>query len=295
MAHESFEDPAIAALMNRNFVCIKVDREERPDLDDIYQHAVQLLGRQGGWPLTVFLTPQGVPFFGGTYFRCTPATGCPSFPKVLEGVAQAYRERRGEGGELGATASGGPAGTAHPHPRRVSHPAELRFGGRWHTSARRPRARRLRLPPQIPQHAVARAPAAGLHPRQCRRRRGRATRAHRHGRRRHPRSARRRLPPLQRGRGLEGSALREDALRQRPPGWPIPVGLPVERRAALARRGRGIFSILRTRDERPRGEPSPARSTPTTKGWKGNSISGPPRRSRPCVGEGAGRTRSAST
>ena len=96
MAHESFENPRIAALMNESFVNIKVDREERPDLDDVYQHAIQLLGRQGGWPLTVFLTPAGVPFFGGTYFPDQDRHGLPAFDKILRGIAEAYRDRRAE-------------------------------------------------------------------------------------------------------------------------------------------------------------------------------------------------------
>ena len=96
MAHESFENPKTAALMNQSFVNIKVDREERPDLDDVYQQAIQLLGRQGGWPLTVFLTPAGVPFFGGTYFPDQDRHGLPAFDKILRGIAEAYRERRSE-------------------------------------------------------------------------------------------------------------------------------------------------------------------------------------------------------
>ena len=80
MAHESFEDAAVAAAMNRLFVNIKVDREERPDLDHIYQTAHQMLtGRAGGWPLTMFLAPDGTPFFGGTYFPKTPRYGLPGF------------------------------------------------------------------------------------------------------------------------------------------------------------------------------------------------------------------------
>lgn len=94
MAHESFEDPAIAALMNEHFVCIKVDREERPDLDAIYQRALALMGEQGGWPLTMFLTPAGEPFWGGTYFPPAPRYGRPSFPQVLQGLAQAWKDKR---------------------------------------------------------------------------------------------------------------------------------------------------------------------------------------------------------
>src|SRR6516225_1367168 len=91
MAHESFENPMIAALMNDLYINIKVDREERPDLDAIYQHALALLGEQGGWPLTMFLSPDGEPFWGGTYFPPEPRWGRPGFPQVLQGVADAYR------------------------------------------------------------------------------------------------------------------------------------------------------------------------------------------------------------
>ena len=93
MAHESFEDPAIAAQMNELFVNIKVDREERPDIDSIYQTALALLGEQGGWPLTMFLTPDGVPFWGGTYFPPQAMFGRPAFATVLAKVAEVYREK----------------------------------------------------------------------------------------------------------------------------------------------------------------------------------------------------------
>jgi hypothetical protein len=90
MAHESFENPDIAAAMNENFINIKVDREERPDLDAIYQHALSLLGEQGGWPLTMFLTPEGEPFWGGTYFPPEPRWGRAGFPQVLAGISATY-------------------------------------------------------------------------------------------------------------------------------------------------------------------------------------------------------------
>ncbi|MDF2694085.1 MAG: Thymidylate kinase [Labilithrix sp.] len=96
MERESFEDESIARLMNELFVNIKVDREERPDLDQIYQLVVQLMGRSGGWPLTVSLTPSQKPFFGGTYFPPEDRHGMPSFPKVLRALSEAYRERREE-------------------------------------------------------------------------------------------------------------------------------------------------------------------------------------------------------
>ncbi len=98
MAHESFEDPATAAVMNELFVNIKVDREERPDLDKIYQTAHALLTqRNGGWPLTMFLTPDDrIPFFGGTYFPDQPRHGMPAFTDLCRHIAAFYREQRDE-------------------------------------------------------------------------------------------------------------------------------------------------------------------------------------------------------
>ncbi|HSR41820.1 MAG TPA: thioredoxin domain-containing protein, partial [Longimicrobiales bacterium] len=96
MAHESFEDPEIAELMNEAFVCVKVDREERPDLDQVYMNAVQAMSGQGGWPLTAFLTPEGVPYYGGTYFPPEPRHGMPSFRQVLKATRDAFRNRREE-------------------------------------------------------------------------------------------------------------------------------------------------------------------------------------------------------
>jgi len=94
MAHESFENPDIAERMNTLFVNVKVDREERPDLDQIYQHALALMGEQGGWPLTMFLTPNGEPFWGGTYFPPESRWGRPGFPQVLEAMSNAYARDR---------------------------------------------------------------------------------------------------------------------------------------------------------------------------------------------------------
>ena len=93
MEHESFENEEIARLMNENFINIKVDREERPDLDQIYMTAVQMMTGQGGWPMTMFLTPEGVPFYGGTYFPPDDRYNMPGFPRVLLSVAQAYRSQ----------------------------------------------------------------------------------------------------------------------------------------------------------------------------------------------------------
>jgi uncharacterized protein YyaL (SSP411 family) len=96
MERECFENEAIARLMNEHFVCIKVDREERPDIDHVYMEAVQAMTGGGGWPMTVFLTPDGEPFYGGTYFPPEDRHGLPAFPRVLEAVGEAYRSRRSQ-------------------------------------------------------------------------------------------------------------------------------------------------------------------------------------------------------
>ncbi|MDX2646054.1 thioredoxin domain-containing protein [Streptomyces sp. PA03-1a] len=103
MARESFEDEATAAYLNEHFVPVKVDREERPDVDAVYMEAVQAATGQGGWPMTVFLTPGGEPFYFGTYFPPAPRHGMPSFRQVLEGVEAAWRERREEVGAVAAS------------------------------------------------------------------------------------------------------------------------------------------------------------------------------------------------
>jgi len=120
MARESFEDPETAALMNERFINVKVDREERPDVDAIYMNAVQAMTGTGGWPMTVVATPAGEPFFGGTYFPPEDRYGQPAFRKVLESLSLAWLERRDEVveaasqmrsylGRISAAGSGGPA------------------------------------------------------------------------------------------------------------------------------------------------------------------------------------------
>src|SRR5215218_1257518 len=101
MERESFEDPQVAALMNEHFVCIKVDREERPDVDAIYMDAVQAMTGRGGWPLNAFLTPDGVPFYAGTYWPPEPRHGMPAWSQVLAGVAEAWTKQRAEIEETG--------------------------------------------------------------------------------------------------------------------------------------------------------------------------------------------------
>ena len=96
MDRESYDDPEVAAIVNEHFIAVKVDRDERPDIDSRYQLAVASLTGQGGWPLTAFLTPDGKPFYGGTYFPPTESYGRPSFKRVLVSIAQAYRDKNGE-------------------------------------------------------------------------------------------------------------------------------------------------------------------------------------------------------
>src|SRR5690606_5883158 len=102
MANESFEDEPVAEVMNRLFVNIKVDREERPDIDQIYMAALNAMGEQGGWPMTMFLTPDAKPFWGGTYFPKEPRYGRPGFIQVMEAVARTWDEKKPE---LGASAT----------------------------------------------------------------------------------------------------------------------------------------------------------------------------------------------
>jgi uncharacterized protein len=125
MERESFEDPDTAAFMNANFVCIKVDREERPDVDAIYMEAVQAFTGQGGWPMTVFLDPEGVPFYGGTYFPPDEGRGMPSFRMVMEAVLEAYRGKRDEIRERAATTVGRLEALAKIEPSAVPDAAQL--------------------------------------------------------------------------------------------------------------------------------------------------------------------------
>ena len=96
MDRESYDDPEIAQIVNKRFVAIKVDRDERPDIDSRYQLAVQAVSGQGGWPLTAFLTPDGKPFYGGTYFPPQDHYGRPSFRRVLISISDAYREKNAD-------------------------------------------------------------------------------------------------------------------------------------------------------------------------------------------------------
>jgi uncharacterized protein YyaL (SSP411 family) len=126
MERESFEDDDTAAYMNEHFVCIKVDREERPDVDAIYMHAVQAMTGQGGWPLNVFCDPDGVPFFGGTYFPPESHHGMPSFRQVLAGVVEAWQTRREQIRAAAPRTVQGLAEASHVRAaQEVTSPAEL--------------------------------------------------------------------------------------------------------------------------------------------------------------------------
>ncbi len=150
MAHESFEDPDVAAVMNARFVNVKVDREERPDVDAVYMQAVQALTGSGGWPMTVFLTPDGTPFFGGTYFPKDPRPGLVDFVTLLERVDEAWRTQRDglveQGGRLRevvarGVALGGPdRGDPDPTvPARALEQIRAQFDARYGGFGRAPK------------------------------------------------------------------------------------------------------------------------------------------------------------
>src|SRR5438132_14028372 len=116
MERESFEDPRTAQLMNDSFVCVKVDREERPDVDALYMEAVQGMTGSGGWPLNVFLTPEQLPFYGGTYFPPEPRQGTPSWTQVLQAISESWEQNREEIRAGGERLRGRLAGGAHLSP-----------------------------------------------------------------------------------------------------------------------------------------------------------------------------------
>ena len=228
MERESFEDEAVASLMNRHFVYIKVDREERPDLDDIYMAATLALNHgQGGWPMTVFLTPDQRPFFAGTYFPPRDGFGRPGFSTLLTQIADLWDRRRPD-----LVAAGGDAHRAPPRAGRVRPGWERRRGGdtcrRAGTGRRvRPDLRRIRPRAQVPpgRADLASPPTPPADRRRCRPGHGDQD-PRRHGPGRDVRPDRRRLCPLLHRRALAGPPLREDAVRQRPAREDLPGGLP---------------------------------------------------------------------
>ncbi len=163
MERESFEDPATAALLNSHFVAIKVDREERPDIDQLYMGAVQAMTGQGGWPMSVFLTPDGRPFYGGTYFPDTPRHGMPAFSQVLEGVRRAWIDQRAEIERSGVRLVEAmlQAQRPDPGPGRGGTPTgrRARRGRHAHRRGVRSGARWLGVGAQVPAADDDRAPA----------------------------------------------------------------------------------------------------------------------------------------
>ena len=209
---------ATAGVMNELFVNIKVDREERPDIDQIYMSALHHLGEHGGWPLTMFLTPAGEPFWGGTYFPKTARYGKPAFVDVLREVARVFRQEP-QSVEQNRSALDGAAWRKARGPQGsvVIGAAELDRAANQIARHDRPGPRRHARRAEIPAADDARVPLARrpAHERQALLRRGRAI-ARPDVRGRHLRPPRRRLLPLLGRRALAGAAFREDALRQRP-------------------------------------------------------------------------------
>ena len=162
MDRESYENPEIAALINEHFVAVKVDRDERPDVDARYQAAVSAITGQGGWPLTAFLTPDGRPYFGGTYIPPDDRYGRPGFGRVLIALAQVWRERRDEALE---TASSTMAAIEHNESFSggggEALPPTGRQDRRLHPPSLRPAQRRLRFAAQVSPPRRARSPAGG--------------------------------------------------------------------------------------------------------------------------------------
>ena len=217
MAHESFENAEIASLMNALFVNVKVDREERPDIDHIYMTALHALGQQGGWPLTMFLDPEGKPMFGGTYWPPEPRWGRPAFRQILESVDAAWRTRRPAMEERGRTLTAhlaelsAPSRRPQPHPRRPDPGRRRRF-----SRAVDPAHGGIGGAPEIPQRAdLPLLLERDVPPPRPEVRRGRPRAARRDQRGRHLRPSRRRLRPLFDRRRMARAAFREDALRQR--------------------------------------------------------------------------------
>ena len=246
MERESFEDEATAAYLNDRFVSIKVDREERPDLDQIYMSAVQAMTGGGGWPMSVFLTPDGRPFYGGTYFPPAPSHGLPSFRQLLEGIDTARGGRSAadleEAGarlvsQIAAQARNavGPA----PQPDLLDTAVALieqsfdRQNGGWGGAPKFPQ-------PMTIEFLLRRAAAGDRRALPMV-----AAIARQDGRRRHPRPARRRLPSLRHRRRLARAPLRADALRQRPARACLPPRVGAHgRRAVRARSPRARSTYL---------------------------------------------------
>ena len=264
----------IAGLMNEHYICIKVDREERPDLDQIYMNAVQMLTGRGGWPMSVFLTPDLQPFYGGTYWPPTARMGMPGFDQVLEAVAEAWHERREQVVEQAAELDRASAARRRRRRRRqrrtvaptVATPAARRWSGNFD-----PQHGGFGGAPKFPHpmdlRLLLRSGAGGG--RRAMLRNGHAN-ARQDGGRRNLRSTRRRLSSLLGRRALAGAAFRKDALRQRAAGRPAmskPSWRPARPTMPASRARRcdyvlrdmtdpagGFYSTRRCRQRRRRGQ-----------------------------------------
>ena len=202
MAHESFEDEAIAALMNEHFVNVKVDREERPDLDDIYMAATLAMNHgQGGWPMTVFLTPAQQPFFAGTYFPPEDRHGRPGFPAILRRIAELWSGNRAALERVGAELTTHLREATEPAPGAVDLDAALTRVTDQLAADLRPRVGRLRARAQVSARHAAPAPPAGAPPWRRPRAPDGSPHTRRHGARRDVRPAGRRLLSLLDRRG----------------------------------------------------------------------------------------------
>ena len=264
MERESFDDEATAAVMNELFVNVKVDREERPDVDAVYMDAVVALTGQGGWPLTVFLTPDGEPFFGGTYFPPEPRHGLPAFRQVLHAVADAYRERPEDVAAQAEALVDALRRSAETEPSREPlDGGAARRGGARSRLAARPALGRLRPRAEVPARVGARVPPAAW------RARAGAAHARRDGGRRDVRPRRRRLPPLLRRPAVARAALREDAVRQRAPRAAVPPRVAAHRRGAVPRRRGADARLHGARAAARRAAASPRRRTPTPTASRG--------------------------
>ena len=169
MEHESFEDAGVAGFMNEHFVCVKVDREERPDVDAIYMDAVQAMTGRGGWPLNAFLTPQGVPFWAGTYFPPQPRPDMPAWGQVLQSLAAAWVDQRAEIEEVGAEHHAAAAGRGVPGGAGGGVLADTAPGRGLGAFARiRRRERRLGRRAQVPRLLGDRVPAGARRAVRCR-------------------------------------------------------------------------------------------------------------------------------
>ena len=273
MERESFEDDVTAAILNRDFVAIKVDREERPDIDGIYMTAVQAMAGQGGWPMSVFLTPDGHPFWAATYLPDTPRHGMPSFRQVLEGIAEAWRERRDEvvaqSASVTAAIDRATSSPANPGPvpspeAAVQHLREA-FDERWGGFGGAPKfpqtpvlewlLRRTVRGDALAEHMLVRTldgmAGGGIH--------DQITRG---------------LRPLQHRRGVARAALREDAVRQRTVADPVHTDVAAHSARIGSETSRWASPTRSSPISCCRMAASHRRSMRTATGWRGRSRPG---------------------